>query len=204
MEILANFIVTFINNTIGKLIFFKVCREGESIIRTCLGKPRGWYTQPTIYFNIPFFQELTKVDMRRKFETLYAHSFQVHDMGRSLMPYNIIMDFQVEYQIRHPYIIFKIEDAPVTNIGSKVKYESTKVGAMVENLIHSELSNFLDKEKYDISYSSLIRFTESICEKYNNTEEIIANSEFDADLSFSINSLVITSFDKNISLRTTV
>lgn len=110
MEILANFLVDLINNTFGKLIFLKVCRNGECIIRTYLGRPIGWYSQPTVYFNVPFFQELIRVDMRRRFDTLYAHSFHFNNMEKLLIPYNIIADFQIEYQIKHPYIIFNIEE----------------------------------------------------------------------------------------------
>ena len=204
MEILANFLVSLINNTLGKFIFFKVCRKGESIICTYLGNPTGWHTKPSIYFNVPFFQELIKVDMRRQFDCLCAHSFHVNAMEKSLIPYNIAMDFQVEYQIKHPYIIFEVVDEGVSSLSKKIKYEQTKVKEMVENKIHYELSNFLIDQKQNVSYSDFVKFTEKICNKYNKTIEIKENSDYIEDSSFSINSLVITSFDKNISIRSTV
>ncbi|MFR9606810.1 MAG: hypothetical protein SNI42_07435, partial [Rikenellaceae bacterium] len=110
MEILANFLVNFINDTLGKLVFFKVCRKGDGIIRTFLGKPIYWSSEPTIYFNWPFVQELLRVDLRRKYATLYAHSFHFDGMESCCVPYNIIVDLQVEYQILHPYIIFEVEN----------------------------------------------------------------------------------------------
>ena len=203
MEILANFLVSLINNTLGKLIFFKVCREGESIIRISLGKPTGWYTKPSLYFNVPFFQELIKVDMRRQFDYLSARSFHMSNMEKSIIPYNIAMDFQVEYQIKHPYIIFDIADKGVSSLSEQVGYEKTKVKNMVENKIHSELSDFLFKQKHEVTYSDFVDFTKKICAKYDKTIEIESNSDYIENKSFSINVLVITSFDKNISIRLT-
>lgn len=204
MEILANFIVNLINNTLGKLIFFKVCRQGECIIKTRLGNPQYWNSKPTVYFNIPFIQELIKVDMRRRFDTLYAHSFHFCNMEKLLIPYNIIVDFQIEYQIKHPYIIFNIEDESSVPITEDRKFESNKIKHMIENIIHSELAKYIHKKDGKISYDDLIKFTDEMIDKYKITDDIRANTHFELDKSFSLNNIVITSFDKNISLRTTV
>lgn len=204
MEILANFLVNLINSTFGKLIFFKVCRNGECIIRTCLGRPIGWYSKPTVYFNVPFFQELIRVDMRRRFDTLYAHSFHFNDMEKLLIPYNIIADFQIEYQVKHPYIIFNIEEESNVSITEERKYESTKVKHMIENIIHSELSKHIHERGGNISYDDLIKFTDNMIEKYKQTENVAHNAKFEEQKAFSLNSIVITSFDKSISHRATV
>lgn len=204
MEILANFLVNLINSTFGKLIFFKVCRNGECIVRTYLGKPIGWYSKPTVYFNVPFFQELIRVDMRRRFGILYAHSFHFNKMEKLLIPYNIIADFQIEYQVKHPYIIFNIEEESGSSITEERKYESTKIKHMIENMIHSELSKYIHEKESSISYDDLIKFTSSMIAKYNHAENIADNAKFEESKAFSLNNIVITSFDKNISLRTTI
>lgn len=205
MEILANFLVNILNSTFGRLIFFKVCRKGECMIRTYLGKPIAWYSKPTVYFNVPFVQELIRVDMRRRFDTLYAHSFFYENMEKLFVPYNIIADFQIEYQVKHPYIIFHIEEESNIPITEERKYESTKIKYMIENIVHSELSKYINSKGGNISYADLITFIEGIIEKYNKSDLLIKdNSIFERDNSFSINNIVITSFDKNISLRTTV
>lgn len=204
MEILANFLVNLINNTFGKLIFFKVCRNGECIIRTYLGRPIGWYSRPSVYFNVPFFQELIRVDMRRRFDTLYAHSFHFDEMEKLIIPYNIIVDFQIEYQVKHPYIIFDIEEEASILITEDRKYESTKVKYMIENIIHSELSIYIHVNNNNITYDDLIKFTDNMISKYKIIKDVDEKSDYNKDTSFSINNIVITSFDKNISLRTTV
>lgn len=204
MEILANFLVNLINNTFGKLIFFKVCRNGECIIRTYLGRPIRWYSKPTVYLNVPFFQELIRVDMRRRFDTLYAHSFHFNDMEKLLIPYNIIADFQIEYQVKHPYIIFNIEEESNVSITEERKYESTKVKHMIENIIHSELSKHIHGKGGNISYDDLMKFTDIMIAKYKHTEDVADNAKFEEDKAFSLNSIVITSFDKSIAHRATV
>lgn len=204
MDILANFLVNLINNTLGRLLFFKVCRSGECIIRTYLGRPIGWFLRPTVYFNVPFLQDLIRVDMRRRFATLYAHSFHSNDMEKLLIPYNIIADFQIEYQVKHPYIIFNIEEESSVSMTEERKYESTKIRYMIENMIHAELSKYIQKKGGSINYDELIDFTDDVIAKYKQIENVAENTEFEEGKAFSINSIVITSFDKSIAHRATV
>lgn len=147
--------------------------------------------------------------MRKRYAQFNAHSF--YDMNQEngvIVPYNILIDFQVEYQIINPLVIY---DACGYMEGEDIAL------SYVNNIVHSYLSQLIQEEGVGLSYQDVVSFISSIVEelhhdRYSYDDELKYDDAFldkkrsriDLKSCISINDVVITSFDKNISLRTTV
>lgn len=205
----GKFVVQLINLLWERLICCTVCDKGEAVIIKRLGYPIKWRTKPRLYWKIPLIDVFDKVDIRKKYAQFNAHSFYGNQGENEVfIPYNILIDFQAEYQIVNPLGIYEAfglredEDIVVSYIG---------------NLIHSQISALVKEKGIQLSYidveSLFVQMSENLQKKsYTYDEE----KEFDDDFTnrkrevikiedcFSINKVILTSFDRNISIRTTV
>lgn len=147
--------------------------------------------------------------MRKRYAQFNAHSFYDMDQGNeTIVPYNILIDFQVEYQIINPLVIY---DASGYIEGENIAL------SYVNNIVHSYLSQLIQEKGVGLSYQDVVSFISTIVkelhhDRYSYDDELRYDDAFldkkrgcvDLKSCISINDIVITSFDKNISLRTTV
>ena len=104
----GKFIVQLINLFWERLICCTVCDKGQAIIKKRLGYPIKWRTKAGLYWKIPFIDVFDKVDIRKKYSQFNAHSFyECQNVNGVLIPYNILVDFQAEYQIVNPLGIYE-------------------------------------------------------------------------------------------------
>ena len=104
----GKFIVQLINLFWESLICCTVCDKGQAIIKKRLGYPIKWRTKAGLYWKIPFIDVFDKVDIRKKYSQFNAHSFyESQNVNGVLIPYNILVDFQAEYQIVNPLGIYE-------------------------------------------------------------------------------------------------
>ena len=150
-----------------------------------------------------------KVDMRKRYIQLNAHSFHSSQMKTSIIPYNIIIDVQVEYQVINPLVIYD-------EYGFKEKEDV--LTSYVNNTVQEFLSNILIQYGSELDYDTLIKELNNQLKEYqkyplkeedikafdNPFTERLYSKEVNTDKCISILNIVVTSFDKNISLRTTV
>ena len=206
---LGKFIVQLINKFWERITFFTVCDKGQAVIRKRLGYPIKWRTKPKLYWKWPLIDVFDKVDVREKYAQFNAHSFnETQNKSGILIPYNILIDFQAEYQIVNPLGIYEAyglrdnEDIIVSYIG---------------NIIHSQISQLIKNKGTDLLYNDVVSLFETL-PKELKIMKYTYNKEKEFDDTFcernrtaieikdciSINNVVLTSFDKNISIRTTV
>lgn len=205
----GKFLVQLINFFWEKLICCTVCDKGQAVIKKRLGYPVKWRTKSGLYWKIPFIDVFDKIDIRKKYSQFNAHSFYgVQNVKGEFIPYNILLDFQAEYQIINPLGIYEAsglrdgEDIVVSYIGNTIHSRISKLvkekGSTltyidVESLF-KQLSKELHKEKY----------TEDSEKKFDDDFTKRKRSIVEIEDCFSINEVVLTSFDKNISVRTTI
>ncbi len=148
-----------------------------------------------------------KVDMRKQYVYLNAHSFYHNEkVNKTIVPYNILIDFQVECQVINPLVIYE---------SSGYKEGENISLSYVNNAVHYRFSELIQKNVDDLSYVQILSYAKKIVEELH-TEVISQENEdqyqlpkrgdLEIDLKdyISINEIIITSFDKNISLRTTI
>ena len=174
-----------------------------------MGYPIKWRTKAGLYWKIPFIDVFDKVDIRKKYSQFNAHSFyECQNVNGVLIPYNILVDFQAEYQIVNPLGIY---EANGLRDGEDI------VISFISNIIHSQISILIKEKGLELSYIDVDTLFKQLPqklqkEKYTDDKE----KEFDDDFRkrkravvkiedcFTINEVVLTSFDKNISIRTTI
>lgn len=150
------------------------------------------------------------VDIRKQYMQFNAHSFHGKSMEKSLIPYNIIIDFQVEYQVINPLIIYD-EYGFAQGESAQQSY--------INNLVQNEISKIIDTYGIDTTYSNVDEHFNKVSKELTRTilsfDEVKEYDDFfrkkkrrskeiKVEKCISINDIVITSFDKNISLRLTV
>lgn len=212
---LGKFIVQVIQ-ILGKLLLpFTICKKGTGVIKCRLGHPIKWRNKARVYWKWPIIDTFEKVDMRKRYIQLNAHSFHSLQMETSKMPYNIIIDVQVEYQVINPLVIydeygFKEEEETLTsNIGNTIHEILSNIlmqyGSKLDyNTLITELNNQLKKlYKHPLKKEEIKAFDNPFWEWYKRLFKIYPK-EINTDECISILNIVVTSFDKNISLRTTV
>ena len=205
----GKFIVQLINLFWERLICCTVCDKGQAIIKKRLGYPIKWRTKAGLYWKIPFIDVFDKVDIRKKYSQFNAHSFyESQNVNGVLIPYNILVDFQAEYQIVNPLGIY---EANGLRDGEDI------VISFISNIIHSQISILVKEKGLELSYIDVDTLFNQLPqkkqkEKYTDDKE----KEFDDDFRkrkravvkiedcFTINEVVLTSFDKSISIRTTI
>lgn len=206
---LGKFVVQLLTWFWDRCTLFTECNQGQAVIKKRFGYPIQWRTKPRWYWKCPFIDMFDKVDMRKRYAQFNVHSF--YDMNQEngvIVPYNILIDFQVEYQIINPLVIY---DACGYMEGEDIAL------SYVNNIVHSYLSQLIQEKGVGLSYQDVVSFISSIVEelhhdRYSYDDELKYDDAFldkkrsriDLKSCISINDVVITSFDKNISLRTTV
>lgn len=205
----GKFIVQLINQFWERFTFFTVCDKGQAVIQKRLGYPIKWRTKPKIYWKWPLIDVFDKVDVREKYAQFNAHSFYDNqNMDGTFIPYNILIDFQAEYQIINPLGIYEAyglrdnEDIIISYIGNIIH---SKISKLVKNkgtdLSYNDVESLFDTLPKELkikkhSYDKEKEYDDTYCKQNRKTIEL-------KDC-ISINDVVLTSFDKNISIRTTV
>lgn len=208
---LGKFIVYILQSFGARISPIVECTKGFGIIKKRLGHPIKWRNKPCVYFKWPFIDTFDKVDMRMRYLQVNAHSFHCSDMEKSIVPYNIIIDVQVEYKVINPLIIYdeygfkEGEDAYTSYVNNTVQEIISAIikthGAKLE---YNTLDDALKTEVKNHTKQSL---NEAEIKSYDNPYCRRSSSnlkKYDAKECISISNVVVTSFDKNISLRTTV
>ena len=202
---LGKFIVQAIQ-TLGKILLpFTVCKKGYGVIKCRFGQPVKWRNKPNLYFKWPIIDTFDKVDIRKKYLFVNAHSFHSPDMEKSLIPYNIVIDVQVEYQVVNPLVIY---DEYGFNEGEEANI------SYVNNTVQGILSEIIEKYGIGLNYNTLVTEIRKMQEKhkkeplsidkiktYDNKHKSQKTTRVEECI--SISNIVVTSFDKNISIRTT-
>jgi hypothetical protein len=205
----GKFVVQILQALSEHLSFFTVCKKGCGVIKCRWGHPIKWRNKAQVYWKWPIMDTFDKVDMRKRYIQLSAHSFHSSQMKTSIIPYNIIIDVQVEYQVINPLVIYD-------EYGFKEKEDV--LTSYVNNTVQEILSNILIQYGSELDYDTLIKELNNQLKEYQKyplkEEEIKAfdnpfterlySKEVNTDKCISILNIVVTSFDKNISLRTTV
>lgn len=203
----GKFIVQLITQFWDRCIIFTECNQGQAVIRKRFGRPIKWRTKPKWYWKWPFIDMFDKVDMRKQYAFLNAHSFYFNGMVNDMIiPYNILIDFQVEYQVINPLVIYE---------ASGYKEGEDASSSYVNNIIHHRLSELIQESVEDLSYSQILTYVNQIVQELHidpipqkNEDQYQlperGTKEIDLKDYISINEIIVTSFDKNISLRTTI
>lgn len=211
---LGKYIVQIFQKFYARLSFVTECNKGYGIIKKRFGQPIKWRNKPSLYWKWPIIDTFDKVDMRKRYLQVNAHSFHSPDMKETIIPYNIIIDVQVEYEVINPLVIYD-------EYGFKEGEEAYT--SYVNNVVQEIISEIIFEYGIDLDYIKLDsslknktihtirkRLNEEEIRKYDNPYSSI-NKKSDNELNelntkdcISISNIVITSFDKNISLRTTV
>lgn len=205
----GKFIVQILQTLSEHISFLTVCRKGYGVIKCRWGHPIKWRNKAQVYWKWPIMDTFDKVDMRKRYIQLNAHSFHSSQMKTSIIPYNIIIDVQVEYQVINPLVIYD-------EYGFKEKEDV--LTSYVNNTVQEFLSNILIQYGSELDYDTLIKELNNQLKEYqkyplkeedikafdNPFTERLYSKEVNTDKCISILNIVVTSFDKNISLRTTV
>lgn len=207
---LGKFVVQILQWFWDRLIFFTECKKGEAVIKRRCGFPVKWRNRPRWYFKWPIIDMFDKVDMRKKYVQFNAHSFHGLNMEKGLIPYNIIIDFQVEYQVVNPLVIY--------DEYGFAQGESEYL-SFINNTVQKDISKLICEKGIELTYKEIISYFEEKVKEYKKSTPCSSKiKEFDNSFrakrrrnyfiepndGVSINDIIITSFDKNISLRTTV
>ena len=81
--------------------------------------------------------------MRSKYAQFSAHSFHVTlNEDSSIIPYNILIDFQAEYNVVNPLVIYE---------ATGFMYEEDITTSYISNTIHAHISKLIN-QKATISY----------------------------------------------------
>lgn len=130
---LGKFIVQILEHSYKRLTIVTECSKGYSIIKKRFGHPIKWRNKPCLYWKWPLIDTFDKVDMRKHYLQVNAHSFHSEDMHSTIVPYNIIIDVQVEYQVINPLVIYEEygfgegEDAYISYVNNTVQEIISKI-----------------------------------------------------------------------------
>lgn len=153
----GKFIVQLITQFWDRCIIFTECNQGQAVIRKRFGRPIKWRTKPKWYWKWPFIDMFDKVDMRKQYAFLNAHSFYFNGMvNDTIIPYNILIDFQVEYQVINPLVIYE---------ASGYKEGEDASSSYVNNIIHHRLSELIQESVEDLSYSQILTYVNQIVQE---------------------------------------
>lgn len=211
----GKFFVQILQTFSARLSPLKECRKGDGLIKKRFGHPIKWRNKPGIYWKCPIIDTFDRVDMRKRYLQVNAHSFHSNQMGNSLIPYNIIIDVQVEYTVINPLVIYNEygfaegEDAYISFVNNSVQEIISKIiktyGIELEyDILESCLKE--DVRTYSLqplSTDEIKSYDNPFSERYKKRHHIIPK-QVETQECISISNIVITSFDKNISIRTTV
>ena len=212
---LGKFIVNILQSFGARISPIVECPKGFGIIKKRLGQPIKWRNKPYVYFKWPFIDTFEKVDMRARYLQVNAHSFHSSNMEKSIVPYNIIIDVQVEYRVINPLIIYdeygfkEGEEAYTSYVNNTVQeIISTIIKTHGVALEYGTLDEALKTEvknhtKQSLNEAEIKAYDNPFCEMYKNLFKIRPKG-IEVKECISISNIIITSFDKNISLRTTV
>lgn len=212
---LGKYLVQIIQTFGARLSFISECPKGYGVIKKRLGHPIKWRNSPRWYFKWPLFDTFDKVDMRKRYLQVNAHSFHSSQMEKALVPYNIIIDVQVEYMVINPLVIYDEygfndgEDAYTSYVNNTVQeIVSDIIVNYGVNLDYNTLNECLKSALKDISLEPLnndeiMGYDNPFSKKYKKRHNIVSK-QVKTNECVSISNIVITSFDKNISIRTTV
>ena len=206
----GKFIVQIFEWIKEKITFLKECKRGQGIIKKRFGQPIKWRNNPRWYCKFPFIDTFDIVDMRKKYLFVNAHSFHSPEMNKSIIPYNIVIDVQVEYQVINPLVIYN-------EYGFNEGEEANT--SYVNNTVQGILSNIIEEYGTTLNYNTLVTEIKNRQKEYTrppltlieiktfdnmckNQKETFLN-DLNTQECISISNIVVTSFDKNISLRTT-
>ena len=180
----AELILKFWNTILEYIwpLYFR--HEGFNIIKKTCGKPTKIYENSERFcWKCPFFQTFDIVDIRCQTFNSTAHSFGCNNI--KTVPYNVVVDTQVEFRIIDPKVIYELNNDFNNQINPLYLF--------VSNQVHLLLSKcFLDTKQ--TGFLNLNNLQETINDKLKNTDK-------DFGKYIKINRIVITSYDYNISLR---
>ena len=171
----GKFIVQFITWFWDRCIFFTECNQGQAVIKKRFGYPIKWRTKPQWYWKWPFIDMFDKVDMRKKYAQFNAHSFyETQQKDYTIVPYNILIDFQIEYQIINPLVIY---EASGYMDGEDI------ILSYVNNTVHDRLSKLIQKKNGNLSYGDILscfnRIVKDSClEKNSYNNEVKFDNKF--------------------------
>lgn len=172
-------------NTILKYIwplFFR--HEGFNIIKKTYGKPTKIYKNNERFcWKVPLFQTFDIVDMRFQTFNSTAHSFGFN--SSRTIPYNIVIDTQIEFRIEDPKVIYEFNNDFNNPINPLYLFVSNQVHLLLSECFwDSKQIEPLDlKDLQTIVNDKLKEIDDDFCQY------------------IKINRVVITSYDYNISLR---
>ena len=206
----GKFLVQILQWFWDRLTIFTECKKGEAVIKRRCGLPIKWRNRPRWYFKWPIIDIFDKVDIRKKYVQFNAHSFHGSNMEKSLIPYNIILDFQVEYQVINPLVIYD-EYGFAQGENEQLSF--------INNTIQNNITKLVCDKGIELTYQDIVSYFDDVVKnhrrtplyssdikKFDNCFRSTKQTSFyiEANEGVSINEIVITSFDKNISLRTTI
>lgn len=186
----ADLVVTFWDHILMYVWPLKFRHEGFSIIRKTCGAPGKIYSFDERWcWKLPFIQSFDEVDMKSHTFNSTAHSFLCNN--KKSLPYNIIIDTQVEFCIKNPLVIYKID--------SDFKSTPNPLYSFISNEVHSIIMDALDTEIIEKNINSQ-EMQEIINKSLNDkVKNVMENAKYENDI--LIEKIVITSYDYNISLR---
>lgn len=205
----GKFAVQLINHFWKSLTYCTVCDKRQAVIKKRLDYPIKWRTKSGLYWKIPFIDVFDKIDIRKKYSQFNANSFyEILDEDGVLIPYNILVEFQAEYQTIKPlgfYEVIGLRDGEaivvscigniiLSNISTLVKEKGIKLSYIDVEFLFKQLPKLLHKKMYAE-------------EKEKEFDDYFTNrkrSDVRIKDCFSINEVILTSFDRNISIRTTI
>lgn len=180
----AELILKFWNTILEYLwpLYFR--HEGFNIIKKTCGKPTKIYENNERFcWKIPFIQTFDIVDMRYQTFNSTAHSFGCN--SSHTIPYNIVIDTQIEFRIKDPKVIYELNN--------DFNNQTNPLYLFVSNQVHLLLSEcLLDSKQTDPINLKVLQNT--VANKLKNMNEDFCKY-------IKINRIVITSYDYNISLR---
>lgn len=191
---LGKFIVKFIENSWELVIPIKVCDEGCVLVRKCLGNPKE-YMGAGLHWKIPFIQEFDEVDMRNKTYQGTAHSFKTKPKLMNLFPANELIDYIVVCRVVNPYIFYHFDEDNIDHL----------LDEKIHNIINDLHRTNKDKLNYETINKLLRESISTINKEFNGVYNSPSNTKSSNILEFiKIESISITSFDYNLSHRTTI
>ncbi len=211
----GKFFVQILQTFSARLSPLKECRKGDGLVKKRFGHPIKWRNKPRIYWKWPIIDTFDKVDMRKKYLQVNAHSFHSNQMENLLIPYNIIIDVQIEYAVINPLVIYdeygfaEGEEAYTSLVNNTVQEIISNIikeyGIKLDyNILESCLKeNVQNYNLQPLSFDEIKLYDNPFSERYKKRHNI-APKQIESQECISISNIVITSFDKNISIRTTV
>lgn len=211
----GKFFVQILQTFSARLSPLKECRKGDGLVKKRFGHPIKWRNKPRIYWKWPIIDTFDKVDMRKKYLQVNAHSFHSNQMENLLIPYNIIIDVQIEYAVINPLVIYdeygfaEGEEAYTSLVNNTVQEIISNIikeyGIKLDyNILESCLKeNVQNYNLQPLSFDEIKLYDTPFSERYKKRHNI-APKQIESQECISISNIVITSFDKNISIRTTV